>query len=213
MKTYAILGASPFTGNKGVDALLSGTLESINRAGDEAIIVDYAKNARQKYSHQSRHPCLKQLVALRFSWEPNLPNGIFRLLTKVLLCRIVCSKRKQLSTFRNDPWLGPIFDASAAVAISGGDSFSDIYGFRRLLYISLPQALALALGKPLVVLPQTIGPFKAHWAKILAAFLLRSASNVYARDDESLQVANELIGKKGLSPQMSRDMAFALTPQ
>lgn len=213
MRSNAILGASPFTGNKGVDALLSGTLESINRTGSEAIVLDYVKKPDEKPSHFARHACLKKIIALRFSWRLNLPNNIFRLLIKVLICRTLSSKRSQNSIFQNDPWLAPIFNTSAAVAISGGDSFSDIYGFRRLLYVSLPQILALSLKKPLIILPQTIGPFKSKRSILLARYILNSAHLVYARDKTSLALAKQLVDRGGPSVRLSRDMAFALQPE
>jgi len=42
---------------------------------------------------------------------------------------------------------------------SGGDSFADLYGDWRFSAITAPIALALVMELPLVLLPQTYGPF------------------------------------------------------
>jgi polysaccharide pyruvyl transferase WcaK-like protein len=78
-------------------------------------------------------------------------------------------------------------------AISGGDSFSDIYGLGRLLYVSLPQLLVLFVGKKLVLLPQTIGPFKGKCAKIIGRYIINKADLVYSRDHAGLREAKDLL--------------------
>lgn len=74
----------------------------------------------------------------------------------------------------------------------GGDSFSDIYGIGRLIYVALPQILALLLGKPLMLLPQTYGPFNGRFAKAIARFILDRAAMVYSRDRDGLEAVREL---------------------
>ena len=56
-----------------------------------------------------------------------------------------------------------ISEVDIAVAVSGGDSFSDIYGLSRFFYVALPQLLITIMGKKLVFLPQTIGPLKGGY--------------------------------------------------
>src|SRR5260370_12066707 len=80
-------------------------------------------------------------------------------------------------------------------SIAGGDSFSDIYGMERLLYVSLPQILALLLGKRLILLPQTIGPFRGGFAKTVARYILNRAERVYSRDDRGLEELKALVGR------------------
>jgi hypothetical protein len=43
--------------------------------------------------------------------------------------------------------------------IGAGDSFTDIYGPKRFAYLWLTKAMAIARRRPLVLSPQTIGPF------------------------------------------------------
>jgi polysaccharide pyruvyl transferase WcaK-like protein len=74
-----------------------------------------------------------------------------------------------------NPWLRDLADADIALAVSGGDSFSDIYGLSRFIYMSLPQLLVLALGRPLVLLPQTIGPMRSWLARRIARHVIDNA--------------------------------------
>lgn len=92
--------------------------------------------------------------------------------------------------------------------IGGGDSFTDIYASRRYAFIWATKALAIAAGRPLLLCPQTIGPFSRQPHSALAAWALRHADVVVARDDASVSATREL------APQarcvLATDVAFAL---
>lgn len=88
-----------------------------------------------------------------------------------------------------------------------GDSFSDIYGFRRLRSMSAMAQFVRACGVPLVLGPQTIGPFERSWGRVLGAWSLRRATRVMARDSASAASAAAL----GRSVDvLTTDVAFAL---
>ena len=99
------------------------------------------------------------LVNLRYSWKLFLPNNIVLLLLLAALARLLRGRMRSAVIGRNR-WLAAIDDADCALAVSGGDSFSDSYGLSRFFYVALPQALVAILGKRLILLPQTIGPFE-----------------------------------------------------
>ena len=101
-----------------------------------------------------------------------------------------------------------ILDAGAVLDLSGGDSFSDLYGASRFGTVAWPKRLALAAGRPLVLLPQTYGPFRDAGLRARAAQLLRGATQVWARDAESRTLADELIGEE--VTRLGVDMAFGL---
>jgi len=101
-------------------------------------------------------------------------------------------------------------DASAVLDISGGDSFSDLYGERRFRTVAWPKRLALAARRPLVLLPQTYGPFADPALREQARRLLRGATQVWARDARSKQVADDLLGTDGC--RLGVDLAFGLPP-
>src|SRR5688500_5666903 len=53
--------------------------------------------------------------------------------------------------------------------IGAGDSFTEIYGAKRFAYMMATKELAYLRGVPLVMSPQTIGPFERSSYKWLAA--------------------------------------------
>lgn len=101
---------------------------------------------------------------------------------------------------------------AAVLDASGGDSFADLYGPKRLRTVLAPKRLALQLGRPLVLLPQTYGPFASASAKRRAARVVRQADMAWARDRESYEVLVDLAGPDH-DPERHRagvDMAFLL---
>lgn len=72
--------------------------------------------------------------------------------------------------------------ADMVVDIGGGDSFTDIYGAKRFLTIWATKMHALRMGKPLILSPQTVGPFDTAYARRLAKWSLTRAKLVVSRD-------------------------------
>ncbi len=199
---FCLLGAGYETGNAGVAALASGTINAVRHQFPTAkiFLVDYGYEPKQYAVHCADGMATAHLVNLRYSWRIWLPNNIARLLVVALLMRVFSRNR----LLRRHPWLQPICDADLVGSLAGGDSFSDMYGLARLLYVTLPQLLVLWLGKPLVILPQTIGPFESGIGRAIARFILRRADRVYARDAESARLWE--------AARTSYDMAFVLEP-
>ncbi|MEL4320448.1 polysaccharide pyruvyl transferase family protein [Leifsonia sp. YIM 134122] len=73
-----------------------------------------------------------------------------------------------------------------------GDSFADIYGWRRHGMMSAVLHTAAAAGVPVVLGPQTIGPFTTLLGRRLGVRSLRQASLVMARDSASAEYARSL---------------------
>lgn len=73
-----------------------------------------------------------------------------------------------------------------------GDSFADIYGVERLLSMSVITELAARLDVPVVLGPQTIGPFRTLRARLIARRVLRTAELVLSRDADSTKQASDL---------------------
>lgn len=91
-----------------------------------------------------------------------------------------------------------------------GDSFTDIYGLKRLVTIFMIQRWSISMGVPVIMLPQTIGPFESRLGKFLAKRQLRKIDYVMARDPESAAASTRL----GRVPEMvSSDLVFALAPE
>lgn len=92
--------------------------------------------------------------------------------------------------------------------IGGGDSFADIYGPKRFGYLWLTKAIAIARRKPLIMSPQTIGPFSGGIYRKLAGAVLRGSSAVFARDHMSMAAVRDLA--PSANAIQSVDVAFAL---
>jgi colanic acid/amylovoran biosynthesis protein len=92
--------------------------------------------------------------------------------------------------------------------IGAGDSFADIYPDKRFAYMMATKAIPIFAGKPLILSPQTIGPFTRQPHTAMAAWVCRKAALVFPRDPLSLTVAKQLAPKAEVRQVI--DVAFAL---
>ncbi|MBT9521958.1 MAG: polysaccharide pyruvyl transferase family protein [Dechloromonas sp.] len=94
--------------------------------------------------------------------------------------------------------------------IGEGDSFSDIYGLKRFFLHVITKWMAL--GKcPLILSPQTIGPYARASTRFLASRLMKRCRKVFARDD----ISKDYLAKLGVvsNTGVAIDVAFALPYQ
>ena len=214
-KKILLLGAGFTTRNMGVWALASGAITSVLHVYPDAQInlLDYHS---RPLSYEVKHPGgtdSVQLINLRFSRKFWLPNNIARLLLTVLLVKMIPSQSLRNRLFTRNFWLRHIQKADIIGSIAGGDSFSDIYGFGRLIYVALPQLLVLLMGKPLVLLPQTIGPFKSPYGRTVARYILKRAWRIYSRNRKGLDKVPAIVASSSVQMYFCYDMGFALEPQ
>ncbi|EGD59987.1 polysaccharide pyruvyl transferase [Novosphingobium nitrogenifigens DSM 19370] len=92
--------------------------------------------------------------------------------------------------------------------IGAGDSFTDTYGWKRFLILCAGKVMAVCRGIPLVLSPQTVGPFNHPGARAVATVVLRRASAIVTRDPESLALARELAPRVPCT--QSIDVSFTL---
>lgn len=90
-----------------------------------------------------------------------------------------------------------------------GDSFSDIYGIRRLFGMGFVGELVHRANVPLILGPQTIGPFNTRLGSLLAQRSLQTARLTMSRDHLSAENAASLRLPVGVR---STDVVFALPP-
>lgn len=88
-----------------------------------------------------------------------------------------------------------------------GDGFSDIYGEKWNVKTDLIKQTVLWSGTPLVLVPQTYGPYQNPKLEKWAMQIISKASLVYSRDDLSAKVIKE---KAGVEIRVASDMAFKL---
>ncbi|WP_103062112.1 polysaccharide pyruvyl transferase family protein [Actinomyces qiguomingii] len=88
-----------------------------------------------------------------------------------------------------------------------GDSFADIYGLDRLRDMSRFPEILNRMGVPVVLTPQTIGPFNTRRGVRLARRSLRHARLVASRDTRSAACAQQLGRRVDVE---STDVVFAI---
>ena len=147
-----LLGAGLDTGNLGVGALTVGAIKCLKTQFPDAEIsmLNYGKSESAQSVRLEGRQVSIPVVNMRFSWRVYLSNNIIVLLGLALLLK--CSPRKlRAGLINKNRCLRELNEADFVASIAGGDSFADIYGLERLLYVSLPQILALLLGKKLIL--------------------------------------------------------------
>ena len=82
--------------------------------------------------------------------------------------------------------------ADAVFDIGGGDSFTDIYGAKRFLTGWVTKLRTVQAKKPLVLCPQTIGPFETGWSRRLATYVMNRSAAVVSRDALSTAFLDDL---------------------
>jgi polysaccharide pyruvyl transferase WcaK-like protein len=210
-----LLGASLDGGNMGVRALGVSFIQ---------LVLRFRPDARIYLLYGNRSPVVHEVTAGGRSVK--IPVVNFRLsprarprehLIWICLMALVYRwlpigplRRKILASI---PWLRAVSEADFIGDIRGGDSFSDIYGFRRFLIQLLPCLTVLAMRRELVLLPQTYGPYNSRLARLISRAVIRRAAGVYAREHLSIAVLNELLAGKsgpGREVRFCPDVAFTL---
>ena len=88
----------------------------------------------------------------------------------------------------------------------GGDGFSDIYGARDFKNRMNQTWILRKVGVPLLMLPQTIGPFKKKRFYRIAESIMRYAKEIYVRDDMFVSEFKKLNLNYTLIPDLSSFM-------
>lgn len=212
----AILGTTLETSNMGVGALAEGTVRCISNVYPEAeiFLLNYGKISTVYTVMVAGRQVAIPLINMRFTWRFWLRNNIAFLLFLTVLMKLLPLPAIRRRWISGNDCLRHLDESDLVVAISGGDSFSDIYGLERLLYVSLPQILALWSGKRLILLPQTLGPFKSRLARTIAKYIMRRAELVYSRDHLGVKLGAQMLGSNAGAAKVrfGYDVGFALEP-
>jgi O-antigen/teichoic acid export membrane protein/polysaccharide pyruvyl transferase WcaK-like protein len=214
---FILLGATLETGNMGVNALLVSTVKCILHFHPDAKIslLEGVPNPGPNTIplHDGREITLGR-VGVRRNKNLLAKNHLLRLLLTAFAIHLIPLKSARSRLYRKNPYLSAIVNAKVVADITGGDSFSDIYGLSRLVFGTMHKALIIFTGQRLILLPQTYGPFKSKTAVILARWVFSKAAAVYSRDKEGLAAIESLMKGRTMKakPEFSYDMAFMLEP-
>lgn len=182
MITIGLLWHSLSSDNLGVGALTESQIaifqSAAQRAGIEVTYIVFGTEGRNNYA----------------------PKGV----------KLIQGSRlsiKKMLTGRS-PYLKDLARCHVIFDIGEGDSFTDIYGLKRYLGLIISKIAVLAKGKPLVLSPQTIGPFEHWYARGLAAIVLRRCQHVFARDG----LSTKYLASMGVADNTDEviDVAFRL---
>lgn len=88
-----------------------------------------------------------------------------------------------------------------------GDSFSDIYGLKRIVLSNFLKQMVLCKHIPFVMGPQTYGPFKNPIIRRWSKLIIQRSTEVFTRDSFSAEYIYQITGRKIIE---STDIAFKL---
>ena len=98
---------------------------------------------------------------------------------------------------------------SCVAAINGGDGFSDIYNTKTFM-MRLPETLfAMTAGIPVILLPQTLGPFSYCENFELAKKILKYACYVFVRDNKYI----DELKKIDIKYELTNDLSSYMQPE
>lgn len=210
--SICLLGTSLETRNRGVSALAaagSKLLSDFFSPCQLTLLVPARAAAKSQALIGVNGPLNVEVVNYSRGPRNGLRNSAVFALSVAAAARVLPSGRIRRWIISSVPLLCSLERSDFAGDLFAGDSFSDIYGLFRLVFSAVPRWCALLLGKPLVLMPQTYGPFRSRVAKLIAASIIERATMVFSRteDDEALR---SLSLKDPLRAYYCPDVAFAL---
>ena len=172
-----LLGYNFENANKGCEALTYATLSLINKYCDKGTQIYY-------FSTDTLEGSVKKIY-------PNLKFKLIKIKFKDISFNLL-QEMKKCDLFMD---------------ITYGDNFSDIYLPKFAFKTTLLKDIVVAMGKPLLLMPQTYGPFKRKYLKKMAKFAINRAKRVYSRDPLSIDYIKTFSNK---NVQLTTDLAFLL---
>jgi len=218
-----LLGASFDTGNLGVSALASASISLIRQHWPEVQVCLFGgREFKQEQVEINGVSVAIKIYPVRYCSNLLAEHHIWKLLA-IVACRGLFSsgcagkgmdqqEEGQVSAINGKDTLNALLNADLICDITGGDSFSDIYGMGRFARGYLLKRVCQMTGKPFIMLPQTYGPFKSVLSQWMAQRILHKTQLIYSRDKEGLKAIEGLIGKSE-KVRLCPDVAFTLKPK
>ena len=206
-KNILITGGSLQASSRGIEGLVLGTITSIKNANPDVSFIAIAGRCNKNHLSDVEIDIgggeyIKEYL-IRARHYP-------RLLLRVLLSSIFPNNFRNYFC-KSDLIITAYLQADVIVSLSAGDSFSDIYGYRQFIPHYLFDLIAIILKRPLIIFPQTIGPFNHFWGRLLARFSLRRAKIIFTRESYSTETVKKLCGNKANVIEKV-DIAFLMKP-
>lgn len=180
MKTIGLFGLTFNSGNKGCAALAYSFLDILNKLNINDYVIKVFTYLPNEQINEKYYNDKMEII----QYSMSTVQDILKLKKDIKKCDV-------------------IFD------FTEGDSFSDIYGIQRAIKVCLNKELALKNKVPLVLGPQTYGPYNNGLIKKWVKRIVKKSRYVCARDKKSAEVLKNLTGKEF---DYYTDIAFALEP-
>lgn len=200
----SVFGASPRTGNMGVNALFASTTAGLIRRIPklDLTVFDTGLGVRVEQHQVDDHdPLSLRFIGFRTGRRFYRPEN-FEMMK-------VAAKVGRLGRLLN-PGVRTIMESDVVVDVSGGDSFTDMYPDDRIHNIAGSKEFVLDQCRPLLLLPQTYGPFDESLER--ASRIVRRSVACFARDERSFENLKSMLGAEFDSDRhrCGVDMAFGL---
>jgi len=160
-----LFGAAPDTDNMGVSALcvslIKGFLE-ITPNANISLLIGNKSHKTQEIEVLGRK-YLINILNYRLSPRSRLQEHVLWIFMLACLQRLSPFRSMRKKIIDCNAWLKALDRADFVGDIRGGDSFSDIYGLKRLILGSLPAVISLLLKKHLILLLKPTAHLDPSW--------------------------------------------------
>ena len=199
---YCLMGASLHTGNLGVSALSLSVIEAIAKRQPDwtPLLLDYSRGNTTAQISLSDGSILKighvgTSPSRRFWRSDNL--------LRMQVCQTLGFPHVALNAFHG---------SKGVLDVSGGDSFTDLYGPARFQDVTLRKSIAIKAGGKLILMPQTYGPYSTEKTRRVARNLIKKSQVAWARDPRSFERLSELMAGANVTDRLQQgvDVAFGL---
>jgi len=194
--TFLVLGADLTNPNRGVQALARCALSLLWEANPSADLVMQGYHGRHE-----QVPFGDDILKVRTS-NPWVVTGM------------EAARHSIRRLFGSKASLEDWSSVDVVLDVSGGDLFTTIYGptvFDRQCRV---KEAVLDMGIPLVLLPQTFGPFQGEQAQARARSIIERASLVATREEHGVAEIRRTLGlSKAVHIETVPDMAMTLEPR
>ena len=213
----SISGADPHGGNRGLGALCFGALEAVVTAFPEAelyLLDFYKEKGTITFLHDLKE-FRASIISMRYSKKLYLTHNIVWVLLGTACIRLFPGSVLEKKLLKHIPPLASIKRLDVCLAVCGGDSFSDIYGFKQFFYTIASLVPLVILNKKIIFLPQTYGPFRSLFVRWIAKLFFLQSHALYSRDKESLEYVRALYRSTTINTKLHLcyDVGFLLLPQ
>jgi polysaccharide pyruvyl transferase WcaK-like protein len=215
-KTFCLFGTSLSLGNQGCRALTVSLIKLIKIFVPDAKIIlleSTTQSETKKVLFPDRDVEI-DVIHYRLSPKSNLSSQQLWIFFLSVVHRIIPIGFIRRIIIKSVPVLQAIENADFIGDIRGGDSFSDIYGLKRMVLGSMMPISAILMRKKLVLLPQTYGPYKFWISRVIARYLMKHSGFIMARDKFGVDYIKEdlLKNHKNIAVNFCPDVAFTLDP-